>query len=154
MMRQIDSEPVPHERIIRIVYAFPAFVAICVLLARLCQPLLPHRPRWTKPFIEELNKHGEAHDQNHKMHYQPLTTALLVLVPIGLAIQVVTAVFRSVTYAAVLQLIALVSSSVGSEANFLTMTRQSLLCLRWLIALKLRQLVCSPSLPAIFRLRW
>ena len=116
-MRQINSEPVLDERVIRIIYVFPAFVAICVLLARLCQPLLPHRPQWTKPFIEELNKHGEVHDQDHKMHYPRLTTALLVLVPIGLAIQVVTAVFPSITYPAVLQLIALVSSSVGSEAN-------------------------------------
>lgn len=123
-MRQIKSEPILDGRLIRIIYAFPAVVAICVLLARLCQPLLPHRPRWTKPFIEELNKHGEVHDQDHKMYYPRLTTALLVLVSIGLAIQVVTAVFPSVTYAAVLQSIALVSSSVGSEANFLTMTRQ------------------------------
>ena len=125
MMRQINSEPVLDKRVIHIIYAFPAFVAICVLLARLCQPLLSsHRPRWTKPFIEELNNHGEVHDQNLKMHYPRLTTALLVLVPIGFAIQVVTAVFPSVTYAAVLQSIALVSSSVDSEAIFLTMTRQ------------------------------
>ena len=124
MMRQINPEPVLDQRVIHIIYTFPAVVAICVLLARLCQPLLSHRPRWTKPFIEELNKHGELHDQNHKMHYPRLTTALLVLVPIGLAIQVVTAVFPSVTYAAVLQSIALVSSSVDSEAIFLTITRQ------------------------------
>ena len=123
-MRQINSEPVLDKRVIHIIYAFPAFVAICVLLARFCQPLWSHRPRWTKPFIEELDKHGEVHDPNHKLQYPHLTTALLVLVPIGLAIQVVTAVFPSVTYAAVLQSIALVSPSVDSEAIFLTMTRQ------------------------------
>ena len=116
MMRQINSEPVLDKGVIHIIYAFPAVVAICVLLARSCQPLWPHRPQWTKPFIEELDKHGEVHDPNHKMHYPRLTTALLVLVPIGLAIQVVTAVFPAVTYAAVLQSIALVSSLVDSEA--------------------------------------
>ena len=123
-MRQIHSEPALYKRVIHIIYAFPAVVAICVLLARICQPLWSHRPRWTKPFIEELSKHGEVHDQDHKMHCPRLTTALLVLVPIGLAIQVVTAVFPFVTYSAVLQSIALVSSSVESEAIFLTMTRQ------------------------------
>ena len=123
-MRQANSEPLLDEKAIHIIYAFPAVVAICVLLARLCQPLLPHRPQWTKPFIEELNKHGEVHDLDHKMHYPRLTTTLLVLVPIGLAIQVVTVAFPSVTYAAVLQSITLVSSSVDSEANFLTITRQ------------------------------
>ena len=116
MMRQIHSEPVLETRVIHIIYAFPTVVAICVLLARICQPLWSYRPGWTKPFLEELNKHGEVQDQDHKMHYPRLTTALLVLVPIGLAIQVVTAVFLSITYAAVLQSIALVSSSVGSEA--------------------------------------
>ena len=123
-MRQIKSEPILDERVIRIIYAFPAFVAICVLLARLCQPLLPHRPRWTKPFIEELNKHEEVYDQDHKMHYPRLTTALLLLVPISLTIQVVTAIFPSITYTAVLQSIALVSSSVDSETIILTIARQ------------------------------
>ena len=123
-MRQIHSEPVLEKRVSHIVYTFPAVVAICVLLARICQPLWSHRPRWTKPFLEELNKHGEVHDQDHKMHYPRLTTALLVLVPVGLAIQVVTAVIPSIIYAAVLQSIALVSSSVDSEVIFLTMTRQ------------------------------
>ena len=123
-MRQIHSEPVSEKWVSHIVYTFPAVVAICVLLARICQPLWSHRPRWTKPFLEELNNHGEVHDQDHKMHYPRLTTALLILVPIGLAIQVVTAVFPSITCAAVLQSIALVSSSVDSEVIFLTITRQ------------------------------
>ena len=124
MMRPANSKPLLDEKMIRIIYAFPTVVAICVLLARLCQPLLPYRPRWTKPFIEELNKHGETPDLDDKTHDARLTTTLLVLVPIGLALQVVSVVFPSVTYAAVLQLIALVSSSFDSEYIFLTITRQ------------------------------
>ncbi len=124
MTRQANPKPLLDEKVINIIYAFPAVVAICVLLARLCQPLLPYRPRWTKPFIEELNKHGEVLDPDDKIHYARLTTTLLVLVPISLALQVVTVVFPSVTYAAVLQLIALVSSSFDSESIFLTITRQ------------------------------
>ena len=113
MMRQANTEPVLGEKVGYVIYAFSAVVAICVLLVRLCQPLLPYRPRWTKPFIEELSKHGEVLDLDHKMYYSCLSTALLVLVPTSLALQVATVVFQSLTYAAILQSIALVSSPGG-----------------------------------------
>ena len=123
-MRQANTEPVLDEKVGHVIYAFSAVVAICVLLARLCQPLLPYRPRWTKPFIEELSKHGEVLDLDHKMYYSRLSTTLLMLVPTSLALQVATLVFPSVTYAAILQLVALVSSPVDSDATYLTGSRQ------------------------------
>lgn len=123
-MRQAKTEPVLDGKVGHIMYAFSAVVAICVLLARLCQPLLLYRPRWTKPFIEELSKHGEVLDLDHKMYYSRLSTTLLVLVPTSLALQVATVVFTSVTYAAILQLIALVSSSVHLKSVHLTSPRQ------------------------------
>ena len=124
MMRQTNTEPVLGEKVGYVINAFSAVVAICVLLARLCQPLLPYRPRWTKPFIEELSKHGEVLNLDHKTFYSRFSTTLLVLVPTSLALQVATVVFPSVAYAAILQLIALVSSSVDSEAIYLTSFRQ------------------------------
>lgn len=124
MMRQAKTEPVLGEKVGYVINAFSAVVAICVLLARLCQPLLPYRPRWTKPFIEELSKHGEVLDLDHKTFYSRFSTTLLVLVPTSLALQAVAVVFPSVTYAAILQLIVLVSSHVDSEAIYLTGFRQ------------------------------
>ena len=123
-MRQANTEPVLDEKVGHVIYALSAVVAVCVLLARLCQPLLPYRPRWTKPFIEELSKQGEVLDLDHKMYSSRLSTALLVLVPTSLALQVATVLFPSVTYAAIVQLTALVSSPVDYEAVYLTNSRQ------------------------------
>lgn len=122
-MRQANTEPVLEDKIGHVINALSAVVAICVLLARLCQQLLPYRPRWTKPFIEELSKHGEVLDLGHKMYYSRLSTTLLVLVPTSLALQVATVLFPSVTYAAIFQLTALVSSHVDTEAIYLTISR-------------------------------
>ena len=124
MMRQANTEPVLDEKLGYVTYALSAVVAVCVLLARLCQPLLPYRPRWTKSFIEELSKHGEVLDLDHKMYSSRLSTTLLVLVPTSLALQVATVLFPSVTYAAILQLTALVSLPVDSEVIYLTSFRQ------------------------------
>ena len=124
MMPQSNTEPVLDAKVGNIIYAFSAVVAICALLARLCQPLLPYSPRWTKPFIEELSKHGEVLSLGHKMHYSRLSATLLVLVPTSLVLQVATVVFPSITYSAILQLIALVSSPVNSDAIYLTTSRQ------------------------------
>ena len=124
MMPQANTEPVLNATVGHTIYAFSAVVAICVLLARLCQPLLSYRPRWTKPFIEELSKHGEVLNLDHKLRYSRLSATLLVLVVTSLALQVATVVFPSITYAAILQLIALVSSPVDSETICLTASRQ------------------------------
>ena len=82
--------------------AFPAVVALCALLVRGCWPLLPYRPTWAKPFIEELKKDGEITNHDKKKHIAHSTTALLVLVPIGLTLQVVTVAYPSFDQAALL----------------------------------------------------
>ena len=64
----------------------PALIAILVLITWLLKPLNRFRPQWTKPFIQEL---ADVHES--KMTRS--TTTLLILIPFGLALQLVTALY-------------------------------------------------------------
>ncbi|KAL2059250.1 hypothetical protein ABVK25_000542 [Lepraria finkii] len=89
-----------------IIAAFPALVALCALLVRGCRPLLPYRPTWAKPFIEELKEDWKIINHDNKKHIARSTTALLVLVPIGLTLQVVKVAYPSFDQAALLLAVA------------------------------------------------
>jgi len=73
----------------------PAVIAILILLMRVLQPLLRHCPTWMKPFINELNEKGQELKIEDKRCYAPPTTALLVIIPIGLAVQIMTLLYPS-----------------------------------------------------------
>lgn len=66
----------------------PAVIAIFLLFVRLLHPFLRHRPRWTKPFINELNEKEQELRIENKKRYANSTTALLVIIPIGLVLHV------------------------------------------------------------------
>ena len=78
----------------------PALIAILVLITWLSKPLYRFRPQWTKPFIEELNEQAEVQKIGSKI--TPSTTTLLVLIPCGLALQLVTALYPFPSLTAVL----------------------------------------------------
>ena len=79
-----------------------AAVALCVLMIRVAQPLFRLRPLWMKPFIEEFHDHGEDLQMDAKRSPSHLTTALLIIIPLGLVSQVVTALYPTRSFAGLL----------------------------------------------------
>ena len=111
-MWQEPSRPSLDKKYIQLIYAFPAIVAFCVVLARGCRPLLPYRPEWTKRFIEELQDNEYGCNMNKKSQHSKSTGALLISTPVGLVLQIVTMAYPSFSYLAGLQTIALVNPSI------------------------------------------
>ena len=88
----------------------PVLVAILVLTVWLSSPLYRFRPQWTKPFIEELHEQAEVHKTDRKITRS--TTLLLILVPCGLALQLVTALYLLPSLSAVLIALSWVNSNL------------------------------------------
>lgn len=76
----------------------PAVTTFLVLLSRICRPLLPYRPRWTKTFVRELNQQDEDILLEHKQYNNRSTIALLFLLPVGLALQIPTVIYPEFNY--------------------------------------------------------
>lgn len=70
-----------------------AVIAVIVLFVRVLQPFHRHRPRWMRPFIHELNEKGQNLQTEDKKRFASSTAALLVIIPIGLALQVVRVLY-------------------------------------------------------------
>ena len=79
-----------------------------VLLLWLSRPLYRGRPQWMKPFIEELNERAEIQKTPSKITRS--TTILLILIPCGLALQLVTALYPSPSLTALLPALSWVNS--------------------------------------------
>lgn len=71
----------------------PAVIAIFLLFVRLLHSYTRHYPRWMRPFINEFN--GKEHELQieDKKRYANSTTALLIIIPIGLALHVTTLLY-------------------------------------------------------------
>lgn len=68
----------------------PALVAIIVLIFWLSKPLYRFRSQWMKSFIQEPNEQ-EVQKPDRKITRS--TTTLLILIPCGLALQLITALY-------------------------------------------------------------
>ena len=88
----------------------PVLVAISVLISWLLTPLYRFRPQWMKPFIEELHEQAEVQKTDRKITRS--TTSLLILIPCGLALQLVTALYPLPSLSAVLIALSWVDSNL------------------------------------------
>lgn len=79
--------------LVSITLIIPTIIAIAILLVRVLQPLLRYRPRWTKPFISELKEKGQDFRVEEQIRYGFTTKALLVVIPTGLTVQLVTVLY-------------------------------------------------------------
>ena len=87
----------------------PVLVSILVLISWLSKPLYRFRPQWMKPFIEELNEQAEIRKTRRKITRS--TTALLILIPCGLAVQLVAALYPFPSLSALLAALSWVTSN-------------------------------------------
>lgn len=71
----------------------PAVIAFLVLFVRSLHPFLRYRPRWMRPFINELNGKEQELRIKNKKRYANSTTALLIIIPIGLVLHVTTLLY-------------------------------------------------------------
>ena len=100
-----------HECLSSVYSILPVVVATLVLFIRVLHALSPHRPQWMKPFVEELNEQAETRQTRGKR--SRATTALLILVPIGLTLQLACALYPSPRLTALLPVVAWVMHSPG-----------------------------------------
>ena len=77
--------------------AIPAAIAVCILLAQALGLLLPRQcwPRWSEPFIKELEGQPEEFEPKAKRSVGGLTAALLVASCVGFTLQLLATFYPS-----------------------------------------------------------
>jgi len=82
-----DKFPLPS------ISVLPLIIAICVLTTYVLRPSLRHRPKWTRPFVQELNDMPEVLESDAKKHQEHSILALLIVCLAGLTLQLVMAMY-------------------------------------------------------------
>lgn len=71
----------------------PLVITICVLTTYIIRPFLQHRPKWTRPFVQELSEVPEVLESDDKKRPEHSIIALLIACLAGLTLQLVTAMY-------------------------------------------------------------
>ena len=80
----------------------PAVIAALILFISVLQPILHLRPKWLKPFVKELDEHGQDFQKDGKRLFSRLQIILMVLIPSGLSLQIVAALYPTKSIRALL----------------------------------------------------
>lgn len=101
--------------VVPLVSILSAVIAAIVIFTRLLQPLHRYRPNWMRPFVSEFN--GKTNDIQlpKRRRYKTLTKALLGILPIGLAIQIVSTLYPTYDITRIFPTLAWVCRSTSSK---------------------------------------
>lgn len=80
----------------------PSIIAVIALAVWVIQPLLRLRPKWMIPFVKELYEQSEDFQTDRKKQYTRSKIALMILIPLGLASQVVASLYPASSVRALL----------------------------------------------------
>lgn len=84
-------------RYVPFVPALPLVIAVLIVLSHVLRLLIPYRPRWLQPFVEEFVNQEELPKRSRKRRLDFPIAALLILSLGGFVLQAVT-VWKPVFY--------------------------------------------------------
>lgn len=105
--------------VIPLISILSAVIAAIVIFTRLLQPLNRYRPNWMRPFVSEFNDKTIYVQLPKRRRYTTLTKALLAILPIGLAIQIVAALYPTYDLTEIFPTLAWVCRSNSSQDQYL-----------------------------------